>query len=183
MKGFNVLRNIMMIAILSSMLSACTGLPKDIQPVDNFELSRYLGQWYEIARLDHSFERGLSDISATYSLRDDGGVRVLNKGYSDEMQDWKTAEGKAYFVEDSDTGHLKVSFFGPFYGSYVVFNLDENYEHAFITSYNKDYLWYLSRTPEVSKQSKQNFVEAARSKGFDVDALIWVEHSRHSPEP
>lgn len=168
----------LLVVIIAALLNACTGLPKDIEPVDSFELSKYLGTWVEMARLDHSFERGLSDISATYSLREDGGVRVLNKGYSDEKQDWKTAEGKAYFVEDSDAGHLKVSFFGPFYGSYVVFYLDDQYQHAFITSYNKDYLWYLSRSPEVSDDMKSKFIETARSKGFDVDSLIWVEHDR-----
>lgn len=167
-----------LITFTALFLHGCTGVPKDIEPVNNFELPKYLGKWYEIARLDHSFERGLSDISASYSLREDGGVRVLNKGYSDDKQDWKTAEGKAYFVEETDTGHLKVSFFGPFYGSYVVFYLDEQYKHAFITSYKKDYLWYLSRSPEVSDNMKSQFIETARSKGFDVDSLIWVEHDR-----
>lgn len=155
---------------------SCTGLPKDIEPVSNFKLNSYLGTWYEIARLDHSFERGLNNISATYSSREDGGVRVLNKGLSIDDQEWNTAEGKAYFVEDQHTGHLKVSFFGPFYGSYIVFKLDEDYQNAFITSYNKDYLWFLSRNQNVSDELKKEFVELAESKGFDVDSLIWVEH-------
>jgi apolipoprotein D and lipocalin family protein len=88
-------------------------------------LERYLGKWYEIARLDHSFERGLEKVSATYSLRDDGGVRVENRGFSQKKNTWKAAEGKAYFVRDSNEGYLKVSFFGPFYGSYVIFELDQ----------------------------------------------------------
>ncbi len=107
--------------LLSIVLTGCLGMPKDVTPVKNFELNRYLGTWYEIARLDHSFERGLSDVSATYSLRGDGGVKVINRGFSVEEEQWQEAEGKAYFVENDDTGYLKVSFFGPFYGSYVVF--------------------------------------------------------------
>lgn len=167
------------ILVFSVSLSACTGLPKDVQPVKGFELSKYLGTWYEIARLDHSFERGLDDISAHYSLRDDGGVRVLNKGFSRENAEWKNAEGKAYFVGDDDTAHLKVSFFGPFYGSYVVFYLDESYQFAFISSYNKDYLWLLSRTPEVDQKTKDLFLQEAKNKGFNTDQLIWVNHTQN----
>ena len=134
MKRILILWRIFIIGWLSLFLLSCTGLPKDITPVGNFELSRYLGTWYEIARMDHSFERGLTRVSATYTAREDGGVRVLNQGFSAEEQEWKTAEGKAYFVEDSETAHLKVSFFGPFYGAYVVFALDANYQFAFVTS-------------------------------------------------
>ena len=104
--------------------SGCTTVPDGIQPVHSFELDRYLGKWYEIARLDHSFERGLSKVTAEYSLRQDGGVRVINSGFSAADQEWREAEGKAYFVATEDQGHLKVSFFGPFYGSYVIFELD-----------------------------------------------------------
>ena len=105
-------------------LAGCVGMPPGVEPVEDFELDRYLGKWYEIARLDHSFERGLSRVSAEYSLREDGGVRVVNRGYSDKSGKWKESEGKAYFVDGDDTGYLKVSFFGPFYGSYVVFELE-----------------------------------------------------------
>lgn len=156
-------------------LNACTGLPKDIQPVNQFDLQRYLGNWYEIARLDHSFERGLTKISADYSVRDDGAVRVLNKGFSIKENEWNTAEGKAYFVDSETQGHLKVSFFGPFYGSYVVFKLDPDYQYAFITSYNKDYLWLLSRNPIVSDAIKDEFIETVTAKGFDVKSVIWVD--------
>jgi apolipoprotein D and lipocalin family protein len=126
-------------------LASCTGMPDNIKPVEQFELPRYLGTWYEIARLDHSFERGLSHITAKYAPRDDGGVSVINSGYSQENKAWKSAEGKAYFVDKTDTGYLKVSFFGPFYGSYVVFELDkENYNYALISGPNKEYFWILA---------------------------------------
>ena len=125
-------------------------------------LQRYLGKWYEVARLDHSFERGMNQVTADYSMREDGGVKVLNQGYLVEDDEWKSAEGKAYFVESEDTGYLKVSFFGPFYGSYVVFELDkQDYQYAFISGPNHDYLWFLSRTPEVSEELKQDFIAQA----------------------
>ncbi|MGS0728825.1 lipocalin family protein, partial [Shewanella sp. 0m-11] len=113
---------LMLISIL--FLSACTSLPSGIEPVKQFELPRYLGTWYEIARLDHSFERGLNQVTATYEMKDDGGVKVINRGYSQAEQTWDEAEGKAYFVDSPNVGHLKVSFFGPFYGAYVVYELD-----------------------------------------------------------
>ena len=115
-------------------LGGCTGVPRNIDPVQDFELERYLGKWYEIARLDHSFESGLSQVTADYQRRDDGGVSVLNRGYSNR-EGWDSAQGKAYFVGDKSTGHLKVSFFGPFYGSYIIFELDKrDYQYAFVTS-------------------------------------------------
>ena len=162
---------------LALMLSACTGIAENISPVENFELDRYLGKWYEIARLDHSFERGLEKIAAEYSLRDDGGVRVLNRGFSTTKNAWEEAEGKAYFVGSADTGHLKVSFFGPFYGSYVIFELEqENYQYAFITSYKKSYLWLLARDTSVPNSVRDRFLRLAKEKGFDVDSLIYVQH-------
>ena len=110
---------------ITLLLASCTGMPDNIKPVQSFELQRYLGTWYEIARLDHSFERGLSHVTANYTVREDGGVKVINRGYSKENKEWEDAEGKAYFVDKPDTGYLKVSFFGPFYGSYVIFELEE----------------------------------------------------------
>ncbi|WP_110457391.1 lipocalin family protein [Shewanella algidipiscicola] len=157
-------------------LSACTSVPSGIKPVEQFELPRYLGTWYEVARLDHSFERGLTQVTATYSMQADGGVRVINRGFSVVEQSWDDAEGKAYFVESPDIGHLKVSFFGPFYGAYVVYELDKtDYQYAFITSYKRDYLWFLSRTPKVSDALKQQFVTQAKQLGFAVDEIIWVQ--------
>ncbi|MGL4714009.1 MAG: lipocalin family protein, partial [Shewanella sp.] len=114
----------LLLVISIFLLSGCLGMPKLVQPVNDFELNKYLGKWYEIARLDHSFERGLSQVSAQYSLKEDGGVRVINRGFSAAKNEWKEAEGKAYFVNGDSEGYLKVSFFGPFYGSYVVFELD-----------------------------------------------------------
>lgn len=161
------------ILLLAMLTCACTGLPAGQQVVRPFYLERYLGTWYEIARLDHSFERGLSQVTANYSLRSDGGVRVLNRGQAPDGR-WREAEGRAYFVGAPDEGRLKVSFFGPFYGSYNVLATD--YELSLVSSYNLQYLWILSRTPTPSKERVQALVEQARRLGFNTDALIWVKH-------
>ena len=163
--------------VLALLLTGCVGIPEGVQPVDNFRLERYLGKWHEIARLDHSFERGLSRVTAEYSLRADGGVRVLNRGYSAKTNDWKEAEGKAYFVEATNQGYLKVSFFGPFYGSYIVFELDrENYQYALVCGPDKSYLWILSRTPDMKKDLKDKLIAKATARGFDTSQLIFVDH-------
>ncbi|MGA1868922.1 MAG: lipocalin family protein [bacterium] len=158
-------------------ISGCLGLPKGVYPVQEFDLAQYLGKWYEIARLDHSFERGLERVTAEYSMRDDGGVRVINRGFSIAKNKWKEAEGKAYFMRSQDEGYFKVSFFGPFYGSYVIFELDkENYQSAFVTSSRASYLWLLARTPTVHKALMDQFVRRSKELGFDTDALIFVTH-------
>ncbi len=157
-------------------LTACLGMPKSVTPVGDFELTNYLGKWYEIARLDHSFEQGLTQVTAEYSLRDDGGVKVINRGYNSESQQWKEAEGKAYFVDAKNQGYLKVSFFGPFYGSYVVFELERsNYDYAFVSGPNNEYLWLLARTPTVSDSVIEKFKTMSKERGFNTDELIFVE--------
>jgi len=163
--------------ILFLFLAGCTGIPENVKPVDHFKLEKYLGQWYEIARLDHSFEQGLSRVTANYTLRDDGGVRVLNRGYSEKEKKWKEAEGKAFFVKRPDQGYLKVSFFGPFYGSYVVFELDhKDYQYALVCGPNKSYLWILARSPAIKQELKDMLVAKAAALGFDTSKLIFVDH-------
>jgi apolipoprotein D and lipocalin family protein len=160
------------------LLGGCLGYPKTVVPVQGFELERYFGKWYEIARLDHSFERGLENVTAEYSLREGGGVLVRNRGYSTTENRWKEVEGKAFFVQEPDRGYLKVSFFGPFYGSYVVFELDEEgYQYAFVSGPNESYLWFLSRTPTVSEDLLSRFEERARALGFKTEDLILVNHA------
>lgn len=169
----SLLRTSCLLSLL--LLTACLGMPPQVSPVSDFELERYLGTWYEIARLDHSFERGLEQVTAHYSLREDGGVRVLNRGYSPADGTWNEAQGRAYFVEDETTGYLKVSFFGPFFGSYVIFELDkEDYQYAFISGPDHSYLWLLSRTPTVEQALLDRFEQQAERLGFPSDDLIYV---------
>lgn len=160
---------------LSLLLGGCVGIPEQVTPVDHFELSRYLGRWYEIARLDHSFERGLTKVTADYSLREDGGVQVVNRGYAAQRQEWKEAVGKAYFVQTPDVGYLKVSFFGPFYGSYVIFDLDrEGYRYALVCGPDRSYLWLLARTPSLPDDVRERLIAKAAALGFDTGRLITV---------
>jgi apolipoprotein D and lipocalin family protein len=166
-----------LLIVLVFFLTGCVGIPENVKPVDNFKLEKYLGKWYEIARLDHSFERGLTRITADYSLRDDGGVRVLNRGYSAKENSWKEAEGKAYFVKGSDQGYLKVSFFGPFYGSYIVFELDhENYQYSLVCGPDKSYLWILAKSPKIEEHIKDTLIARAAALGFETSKLIFVDH-------
>lgn len=176
-----LLIRISLTALLLFNLAGCSDAPDGIEPVKHFELNRYLGKWYEIARLDHSFERGLTEVSAEYSMRDDGGVKVLNRGYHAEEGQWREAEGKAYFVGAADVGHLKVSFFGPFYGAYVVFELDSDYRYSFVSGPDRDYLWLLSRTPTPPDFVIKRFIERASQLGFDTNALIFNKPDRASP--
>ena len=159
-------------------LAGCTGLPPGVTPVTGFQAERYLGTWYEIARLDHSFERGMSRVTAEYTRRDDGGLNVLNRGYVDADKVWKQAAGKAYFVETPDVGHLKVSFFGPFYGAYGVFELDQqDYRYALVSGPDTSYLWLLARTPTLDAATQDRLVAKATALGFDTSKLIFVDHS------
>ena len=160
--------------LILTALSACTGMPDGVEPVTGFDKSRYLGTWHEIARLDHSFERDLVDVTAEYSLRDDGAVRVINSGTDSTTGERKVAEGHAKFVGDDGTAHLKVSFFGPFYGSYIVFELDPDYRYAFVAGYNTNYLWLLARETNISEDIRKRFTDRAGDLGFAVDDLVWL---------
>jgi apolipoprotein D and lipocalin family protein len=163
--------------LLALLLAGCVSIPENIKPVDNFQGGRYLGKWYEIARLDHSFERGLTDVTADYSLQDDGGIKVVNRGFSAKENKWKEAQGKAYFVNRSDQGFLKVSFFGPFYGAYIVFELDqEKYSYALVCGPDRSYLWLLARSPKINEELKNRLIAKAAALGFDTGKLIYVQH-------
>lgn len=166
---------IRMLWLVCVLLGGCTSVPEGITPVNQFELNRYLGKWYEIARFDHSFERGLSQVTANYSMREDGGVRVINRGYHAQNGEWEQAEGRAYFVQSDTVGHLKVSFFGPFYASYVIAELDQTeYRYSLVTGPDRDYLWILSRTPTMQEEEFNQLLKTATELGFDVNKLIKV---------
>ena len=170
-----------LIFVIVALLSACMGVPDNVKVVDNFVANQYLGTWYEIARLDQSFERGLEKISATYTAKDDGSIKVVNRGFQVAKNEWKEAVGKAYFVDPTNanktnTGKLKVSFFGPFYGAYNIIALDVNYQHVMICGPDKSYLWILSRTPQLAEPIKRDLIAKAKALGFATDKLIYVKH-------
>ena len=161
---------------IAVLLSCCTGIPEGVTAIDGFDINRYMGTWYEIARLDHRFERGLNNISATYSLREDGGVNVLNKGWNQADNKWEQAKGKAYFVELPDKGRLKVSFFGPFYGGYNIIGLDKkDYAYSMVAGPDKSYFWILSRSRQMPKATLEALIEKAKKLGFATGKLIFVK--------
>jgi len=153
--------------------------PEKVTPVENFKLSEYLGTWYEIVRLEHRFEKGMEAITATYSMREDAGVKVLNKGFRTKEQEWNEAEGKAYFVGNTDEGFLKVSFFGPFYGSYII--MDTDYEtYTMISGPDLSYFWILARTPTLDQKVLESLLAKAKDAGFDTSVLIYPDQSMNA---
>ena len=162
---------------ISIFISGCVNIPENVSPVTGFDIGQYLGTWYEIARLDHSFERGLEKVTAEYSLRDDGGIKVVNKGLDPHKNRWKEVIGKAYFVGDSNFGSLKVSFWGPFYSSYNIIALDKkNYSYSMVCGPNKSYLWILAREPHMEESLKSELMNRAKALGFETDKMIHVMH-------
>lgn len=163
---------------LMLLLSGCTYAPEKAQPVQNFDVQRYLGTWYEVARFDFFFEKDMDNTSAQYRLDEQGNVVVLNSGYHTIEQKWKKADGLAKFRGDTRQAALKVSFFGPFYAGYNVLALDENYQYALIAGKSLDYLWILSRSKTLPEDIKQQYLTIAHNVGYDTSKLIWVEHNR-----
>lgn len=157
-------------------LGGCTSVPRGLQPVGSFEAGRYLGRWYEIARLDHSFERGLTRVTAEYSMKDDGSVQVVNRGYNARREKWQEARGVARFIGPSDIASLKVTFFWPFYGGYHVIALDhEAYGYAMVTSSSRSYLWILARQKHLEPAVRDELLAKAKQWGFRTENLIFVE--------
>lgn len=159
-------------------IAACsTTPPAGMTPVAPFEIARYTGKWYEIARLDHSFERGLTDVSATYTQQPDGSVEVINRGHDGSK--WRQAVGRALFTGETDRASLKVSFFGPFYGGYHVVALDQqHYRWAMVVGPDRDYLWILARDKQLPADLRERLLAQAKAQGFDTDRLIWVSQTR-----
>ena len=176
LKQFWKSQRVLILCLAFLPLSATMAMPEGAAVVKNFSLERYLGTWYEVARLDHRFERGMTQVTATYSMRDDGGVRVLNRGYKESKSSWKEAEGKAYFIGDSDMGQLKVTFFWPFYGAYNIVALDqENYSYALVIGDNTKYMWILARETSLDPEVLEDLLKQAKELGFATDELIYPQ--------
>ncbi|MGC1240602.1 MAG: lipocalin family protein [Chryseosolibacter sp.] len=164
------------VATLLSMKS-CRTIPEGAVAVKPFDINRYMGRWYEVARLDFKYERNLNNTTATYSLNDDGTVKVINRGYNVKTKERKEATGKAKFAGDPGEAKLKVSFFGPFYSGYNVIALDPGYKYALVAGESLKYLWLLSRETTMPEAIKESYLQKAREVGYDTAALLWVEHT------
>lgn len=157
---------------------SCRTIPKGAEAVKNFDKSKYLGKWYEIARLDFKFEKDLNNTTALYSLNINKTIRVENNGFNYKKEQWKKAIGKAKFVDNEDVAKLKVSFWGPFYSGYNVVAIDSEYNYALVMGKNLKYLWILSRNKSIPDDIKNNYLKIAQQIGYDTDKLIWVEHNK-----
>lgn len=161
------------------LLNSCASIPQGAQAVQSFDSDRYLGKWYEIARMDLRFERNLINVTATYSENDNGTIKVVNRGYEPDKKIWKEAIGKAKFRKDAKTAALKVSFFGPFYSGYNVIAIDSDYKYALVAGSKLDYMWILSREKEIPEDIKQDYLAKAEKVGYDTSKLIWVEQQEN----
>ncbi len=157
--------------------TSCSTIPRGTVAVSPFEIERYMGKWYEIARFDFRFERDLNNTTADYSVNQDGSIKVVNKGYNYVTKEWKQATGKAKFAGDRNVAMLKVSFFGPFYSGYNVIALDDEYKYALVAGQSHDYLWILAREKQIPEEVKTRYLKIAEETGFDTRNLIWVEHT------
>lgn len=173
----NILKFLVTASILL-LLPSCSTLPEGTKAVENFEKEKYLGKWYEIARLEVSFEKNLNNTSAEYSLNENGTIRVVNRGYNTKKKKWTEAAGKAKFVENKNIGKLKVSFFGPFYGGYNVVALDSEYKYALVAGSSLKYLWFLSRETSIPEKVKNDYLKTAREIGYKTEELLWIEHDK-----
>ncbi|MDX1363132.1 lipocalin family protein [Arenibacter latericius] len=167
-----------LIGIMMMGLFSCATIPKGAVAVKPFDKERYLGQWYEIARLDFKYERNLNNTTATYTLNDDGTIKVDNQGYNTKKKEWTQAIGKAKFIGEDTIAKLKVSFFGPFYSGYNVIALDKEYKYALVAGKSLKYLWILSRKTELPEDVKNNYLKIAEGIGYNTSDLLWVEHNK-----
>jgi len=160
------------------MFLSCSTIPGGISAIHQFDKNKYLGKWYEIARLDFKFERDLNNTTAEYSINSNGTINIFNKGYNTKKHKWKSITGKAKFVNEETIAMLKVSFFGPFYSGYNVIAIDKEYKYALIAGKNLKYLWILSRNSTIPEDVKTNYLELAKSVGYSINELVWVEHDK-----
>jgi apolipoprotein D and lipocalin family protein len=164
-------------AAICAAVAGCTGKPDGVEPVRGFDVTRYGGEWFEVMRLDHRFERGLTNVTATYTLRPDGTIDVVNKGLDRSTCRWKAAVGRTEFQGEPNVASLSVTFFWPFAGGYHVVDLDrQDYGWALVSGPSRGYLWILARKPDLESDTVRRLVAHAQRLGFPVDELILVEH-------
>lgn len=166
------MKRINFIAIIISLFASCTTLQKvNNETIDSLDLNRFLGEWYEIARFDHCFESGMENNKAVYTMGENGIVSVKNSG----VKNGNLKEVSGIAKTTDNPGLLRVSFFKPFYADYRVLYLDADYQYALIGSASSDYLWILSRTPQLEDSVKEILLSEAVSRGYDINNFIWVK--------
>lgn len=164
-------------SVIVLLFISCVHIPQGAVAVKNFDSQKYLGKWYEIARLDFKWEKGLDNTTAQYSLNDDGSIKVDNQGYDYVKKEWKQSIGKAKLLTDKTEGRLKVAFFKPFYSGYNILALDVDYKYALVVGNNLDYMWILSREKTIPEDVKQQYLKIAQNLGYQTENLIWVKHN------
>ncbi|MBR9775220.1 MAG: hypothetical protein GYB55_09470 [Cytophagales bacterium] len=177
MKTKSLIFSLLTIMFMMGLLS-CATIPKGAVAVQPFEKEKYLGKWFEIARMDFKFEKNLNNTTATYSVNDNGTIKVDNRGYNTKKEEWVQATGKAKFVENENVAKLKVSFFGPFYSGYNVIAIDKGYQYALVAGKSLKYLWILSREKEIPADTKEKYLKIAEDIGYETSDLLWVEHDK-----
>lgn len=169
----------LLILSIMLLLFSCATIPKGAVAVTPFHKEKYLGKWYEIARKDFKHERNMNNVTAEYSLNDNGTIKVVNRGYNTKKEEWDEAIGKAKFVKDENIAMLKVSFFGPFYAGYNVIAIDEEYKYALVAGQSHKYLWILSRETTIPEDLKEKYLKIAQGIGYDTSDLVWGEHDKN----
>lgn len=154
-------------------------IPSYAPLLDNFDIEKYSGKWYEIARFDFKHEKDLSNVTAQYNLNEDGSIQVINRGFNTKTQEWQEAVGKAKPNGKPGQSALKVSFFGPFFSGYNVVKITADYKNALVFGENRDYIWILARTPTINDTTKNRFLKVARDAGYDLDRLVWTQHDQN----
>lgn len=184
MKILSAIVLVFLIASMSYLMFGKLGIPDGMSAITPFDAKRFAGTWYEIARLDHGFEKGMNHVTAEYSLRDDGGLKVVNKAFNTKTGQWEASEAKAYFIDSPDVGRLKVSFFGPFYGSYNIIDLDQtNYSWAMVTGPSTRFFWILSRERTLDNETMKRLVQKAIGMGFKLEKLVYVDQKPETAPP
>ncbi len=169
---------LLVLAIMMIGFNSCVSIPKGAVAVKPFDKEKYLGKWYELARLDFKYERNLNNTTAEYSLNDNGTIKVDNKGYNTLKERWEQATGKAKFVGEENVAMLKVSFFGPFYSGYNVIAIDNDYKYALVAGKSLKYLWILSRETNIPDDIKEKYLKIAEGIGYNTDNLLWIKHDK-----
>lgn len=176
-KKIQALRSLTLLSVTLFVINSCRSAPKGAKVVQNFNKEKYLGSWYEIARLDFVFEKNLNNTTAEYSQNKDGTLKVINRGYNFLKNKYVTSTGKVKFAGDTNEGKLKVSFFGPFYSGYNIIALDSEYKYALVAGQSLKCMWLLSREKTMPQNIKEAYLKIAKELGYDISKLIWVQHS------